>query len=194
MNGWITDDQLPDYDLNGNGIYDEGEQFSDSDSDGIWDPAEEFNDLDEDGIWDAAEEFNDVNNDNIWTPKGIYVDSTKTDFYKLNGNSEEKISEKYQYNHMITIGLGKSPHWSLSLTVESSSTYEYGPKIPSIINPLEKFMSNFINLDNKWIALDLMINLNENTRLDIMYGTLRGGIICSNGICGMLNLLMMDLN
>ena len=183
LNGWITDDQLPDYDLNGNGIYDEGEQFSDSDSDGIWDPAEEFNDLDGDGIWDAAEEFNDVNNDNIWTPKGIYVDSTKTDFYKLNGNSEEKISEKYQYNHMITIGLGRSPHWSLSLTVESSSTYEYGPKIPSIINPLEKFMSNFINLDNKWIALDLMINLNENTRLDIMYGTLRGGIICSNGIC-----------
>ena len=44
---------------------------------------------------------------------------------------------------MITIGLGRSPHWSLSLTIESSTTYEYGPQIPSITNPMEKFLGNF---------------------------------------------------
>ena len=164
-------------------MYDAGEEFSDSDGDGEWDPAEQFIDLDGDGIWDAGEEFDDLNFDGVWTGHGIYVDSTKSSFYELDKSNDEKIAKEFQYNHMITLGLGKSPHWSLSLTVESSSAYEYGPQIPSITNPLEKLLSNFIDLDNKWIALDLMININENTRLDLMYGTLRGGIICSNGIC-----------
>ena len=183
LNGWLTDDQVSDYDTNGNGIYDIGEDFSDSDGDGIWDPAEEFTDLDGDGIWDDGEEFDDLNNDGVWTGGGVYIDSSRSNFYVLNGNNNEKISKDFQYNHMITLGVGKSPYWSLSLTVESSSTYEYGPQLTSITNPLEKFMSNFMDLENKWIALDLMLNINENTRLDIMYGTLRGGIICSNGIC-----------
>ena len=183
LNGWLTDDQLSDYDLNGNGVYDPGEEFSDVDGDGIWDPAEEFTDLDGDGIWDDGEEFDDANNDGIWTESGVYDDSSRSNFYVLNENNDDKISKDFQYNHMITVGLGRSPHWSLSLTIESSSTYEYGPKVPSITNPLEKFIGNFMDLENKWIALDLMININENTRLDLMYGTLRGGIICSNGIC-----------
>ena len=124
-----------------------------------------------------------MNNDNIWTESGVYVDSSRSNFYVLDENNDEKRSMDFQYNHMITVGLGRSPHWSLSLTIESSSTHEYGPKIPSITNPLEKFIGNFMDLENKWIALDLMVNINDNTRLDIMYGTLRGGIICSNGIC-----------
>ena len=183
LNGWITDDQLPDYDLNGNGIYDVGEEFSDSDGDGVWDSAEEFQDLDADGVWDAAEEFDDVNNDDVWTASGVYVDSSRSNFYVLNGKNDGNQSKDFQYNHMITVGLGRSPNWSLSLTIESSSTFEYGPQIPSIINPLERFLSNFMDLENKWIALDLMVNISDNIRLDVMYGTLRGGIICSNGIC-----------
>ena len=84
---------------------------------------------------------------------------------------------------MVTVGIGKSPYWSISLTIESSSTYEYGPQPISITNPLEEMLGNVMDMDNKWIALEMMININSNTRLDIMYGTQRGGIICSNGIC-----------
>ena len=144
---------------------------------------EVFTDLDGDGVWDDAEDFDDLNLDDVWTVNGVYVDSNKTSFYVLDNETDQKFSEEFQNNHMITLGLGKSPYWSISLTVESSSAYEYGPQLVSITNPMEKFIGNFIDLDNKWIALDLMININENTRLDIMYGTLRGGIICSNGIC-----------
>ena len=104
-------------------------------------------------------------------------------FENHSADNDEKISKDFQYNHMITLGFGRSPYWSISLTIESSSTYEYGPQLASIPNPLEKFMGNFMDIENKWIALDIMVNINENTRLDIMYGTLRGGIICSNGIC-----------
>ena len=84
---------------------------------------------------------------------------------------------------MVSLGVGKSPIWSIALTIESSSTYEYGPIIKSIENPIEKLLGSFLNMDNKWVALEVMININNNTRLDLMYGTLRGGIICSNGIC-----------
>ena len=84
---------------------------------------------------------------------------------------------------MLTIGLGKSPHWSLSFTIESSSAYEYGPQPLSISNPLEDLLGTIMDMENKWVAIDLMINISSNTRLDLMYGTLRGGVICSNGIC-----------
>ena len=140
-------------------------------------------DLDGDGIWDDGEELDDLNNDGIWTGKGVYTDSSKSNFYVYENNSEHTLSREFQNNHMLTLGLGKSPHWSISLTIESSSTYEYGPAVVSITNPLEKFLGNVMDMENKWVALEMMININSNTRLDLMYGTLRGGIICSNGIC-----------
>ncbi|SVD25548.1 uncharacterized protein METZ01_LOCUS378402, partial [marine metagenome] len=152
LNGWIPDDQLSNYDTNGNGVYDLGEDFTDSDGDGIWDAAEEFIDLDGDGIWDDGEEFDDLNNDGIWTGKGVYIDSSRSNFYVLNKKDDHKKTKDFQYNHMITIGVGRSPYWSVSLTIESSSTYEYGPQLASITNPLEKFMGNFMDIDNKWIA------------------------------------------
>ena len=183
LSGWLTDDQLSDYDTNGNGLYDVGEQFSDADGDGEWDPAESFTDLDGDGIWDDGETLDDMNNDGTWTTSGTYVDSSRSNFYVYDGNSDKKLISEFQNNHMLTIGVGKSPHWSLSLTIESSSAFEYGPQPISISNPLEDILSNIMDMENKWVALDLMININSNTRLDLMYGTVRGGVICSNGIC-----------
>ena len=183
LKGWIPDDQLSNYDLNGNGEYDPGEQFTDLDNDGLWDDAEGLTDLDGDGVWDEGEELEDLNLDGIWTSKGSYVDSSRSNFYSYKNNTDEKISKEFQNNHLITIGIGKSPYWSISLTVESSSAYQYGPKQASITNPLENLLSNLIDMENKWVALEMMININSSTRLDIMYGTLRGGIICSNGIC-----------
>jgi len=141
-----------------------------------------LNDLDGDGTWDDGEELEDLNSDGIWTSKGVYVDSLSSNFF-VRGNDNQSIPAKFQNNHMITLGIGRSPHWSLSLTVESSSAYEYGPQQESITNPLESLLGNVIDMENKWIALEMMININSNTRIDLMYGTQRGGIICSNGLC-----------
>tara|TARA_B100000029_G_scaffold492814_1_gene554606 strand:- start:772 stop:3060 length:2289 start_codon:yes stop_codon:yes gene_type:complete len=180
--GWLPDDQLPNYDTNGNGVYDVGEYYVDGNGDGEYDAPEPFTDLDGDGVWDDAEDLDDITLDDEWTGKGVYVDSVKTNFYTLD-DSDQKLEQEFQNNHMLTIGLGKSPIWSLSLTIESSSTYEYGPQPTSITNPLEKVLGTVLDIENKWVALELMVNINDNTRLDLMYGTLRGGIICSNGIC-----------
>ena len=181
LRGWIPDDQLLDYDLNGNGSYDIGEEFTDLNGDNLWNDAEELIDTDGDGQWDDSEPLEDINSDGIWTRSGTYVDSVYSSYYSIDNNLNK--TEKFQNNHMVSLGLGKSPIWSIALTIESSSTYEYGPVIKSIDNPIEVLLGNFLNMDNKWVALEVMININNNTRLDLMYGTLRGGIICSNGIC-----------
>ena len=183
QSGLIPDDQLYYYDTDEDGLYSEGEYFTDVDGDNQWDAEESLNDLDGDGVWDDAETLNDLNNDGLWSEKGIYLDSTKSNFYVIDSETNADIPKEFQNNHLISLGVGKSPYWSLSLTIESSSTYEYGPQKNSITNPLETFMGNIMDLDNKWIALELMININSNTRVDLMYGTQRGGIICSNGIC-----------
>ena len=189
-NGWALY-----YDTDGDSLFDDDEWYWDfgwdgepntgdeGESDDTLQAGEVFIDLDGDGLWDDAEEFNEVNGDGVWTASGAYVDSTKSNFYKSGSEPDQKIEEEFQYNNMFTIGIGKSPHWSLSLTVESSSTFEYGPQVTSITNPLEELLENFIDLENKWIALELMINVNSSTRLDLMYGTQRGGVVCSNGIC-----------
>ena len=183
QSGLIPDDQLYYYDTDEDGLYSEGEYFTDTDGDNQWDAEEILYDLDGDGVWDDAENLDDLNNDGLWSKKGTYLDSTKSNFYTRNPKTGSAISKEFQNNHLISLGLGKSPYWSLSLTIESTSTYEYGPQKKSVTNPLENFMGNIIDLENKWIALELMININSNTRLDLMYGTQRGGIICSNGIC-----------
>ena len=183
QSGLIPDEQLYFYDLDGDGSYSDGEYFTDADGNGIWNASENLIDVDGDGEWDDSEYLADLNNDGVWTPSGVYTDSIKSNFYSKDAKSGLNVSEEFQNNHLIAIGLGKSPYWSLSLTVESSSTYEYGPIKNSIINPLESLMENIVNLDNKWIAIEFMLNINSNTRIDLMYGTQRGGIICSNGIC-----------
>ncbi len=189
-NGWALY-----YDTDGDSLFDDDEWYWDfgwdgepntgdeGESDDTLQVGEAFIDLDGDGIWDDAEELEDVNGDKVWTASGTYTDTTGSNFYKSGSEPDQKIEEEFQYNNMFTIGIGKSPHWSLSLTVESSSTFEYGPQTTSITNPLEELMENFIDLENKWIALELMINVNSSTRLDLMYGTQRGGVVCSNGIC-----------
>ena len=184
------------YDTNGNGQYDDDEWYQDTNGNGELDVSEEWTDLDGDGVWDSAEEFvdalngvyddgedfTDISGDGEWTQAGVIADSTGSSFYRK-GSNDDKIEVDNQNNHVITLGIARSPRWGLALTIESSSAYEYGPQVYSKTNPLEELLGNIIDLENKWIALELMININSSTRLDLMYGTQRGGIVCSNGVC-----------
>ena len=183
LSGLIPDEQLYFYDIDGDGYFSDGEFFTDADGNGEWNNSENLYDLDGDDIWDDSEYLEDLNNDGKWTAAGVYTDSVKSNFYTKDLKNDRTVPQEFQNNHLISMGIGKSPFWSLSITVESSSAYEYGPLENSVINPLENLFSNVMDIDNKWIALELMININSNTRLDLMYGTQRGGIICSNGIC-----------
>ena len=60
--------------LNGNGIWDDAEQFTDENGNGIWDSIEEFIDKNGNGIWDGAEQFTDENGNGIWDDAEEYID------------------------------------------------------------------------------------------------------------------------
>ena len=97
--------------------------------------------------------------------------------------SEFEDDEEKQNNSIVSIGIGKSPTWALSLIIDAVSVDEKGNLGESETNPLERLMGNVMDIDKKCISLELACNITPTHRLSLMYGTQRGGLVCSNGIC-----------
>ncbi|SVD96666.1 uncharacterized protein METZ01_LOCUS449520, partial [marine metagenome] len=38
-------------------------------------------------------------------------------------------------------------------------------------------------IQKKWVSLELAYNLTSSQRISILYGSLQGGLFCSNGVC-----------
>tara|TARA_B100001964_G_C14212922_1_gene591327 strand:- start:645 stop:1889 length:1245 start_codon:yes stop_codon:yes gene_type:complete len=93
-------------------------------------------------------------------------------------------NERDQDNWLLIIGLSRSPGWSLSLTVDAISSPEFGLyETVNYTNPLENFLSGIMDIENRWIALEWMWNISPTVRMQMTYGSLQGGIICTNGVC-----------
>ena len=121
--------------------------------------------------------------------KGKWVYSEQNGYVEADSllpNAFQGSKEK-QFNSFINIGIGKSPKWSLSLIIDASSVEEVGIETgtikENIINPLEELMSHIMDIDKKWLSLELAYNITPRHRISLMYGSLRGGLVCINGIC-----------
>ena len=105
---------------------------------------------------------------------------------------EKIISEKFfsnfskdtQINRFISIGYSSSPKWSINLGIDYADTEE------SIVvtrerhsNSIENILDDIINKKLTWINLETAYNFNESYRLILSYGSKRGGVYCSNGVC-----------
>ncbi|NQT96902.1 MAG: hypothetical protein HQ562_04090 [Candidatus Marinimicrobia bacterium] len=97
---------------------------------------------------------------------------------------ESLFATPVQYNAFLSLGVSHSPGWSCALLIDASSRLEFGttPQLDNI-NTLEKIVSNFIDLENRWIALELRWNITNSHTLTLTYGSQQGGILCSNGVC-----------
>lgn len=119
------------------------------------------------------------------TKNGItVVDTFRTSFYyDNNGNGTIESDEfiDYETNRFASIGLGKSPHWSITMTWDNTNVSETIFGIDEIENPLEKLLG--IDQTRNWVNVEFVYNVNPSTRLSLMYGSLKGGLICANGIC-----------
>ncbi len=94
------------------------------------------------------------------------------------------FEKQLQYNGFLSVGISKSPQFGINLIIDASSTVESNSgHVNDFINPLERFMSNLIEIENRWIAIELLWNLTPKQKLLLTYGSQQGGIICSNGIC-----------
>ncbi len=93
------------------------------------------------------------------------------------------LKEK-QINRFISVGIAKSPRWSASLSVDYADTEERAVvEQERKNNAIEKALDSIWDTSLTWANLEVVINLNQNNRLAISYGSLRGGVYCSNGVC-----------
>ena len=89
-----------------------------------------------------------------------------------------------QFNRFIGIGLGKSPKWSVSLNIDYSNTDEH-----IVIengrdnNIIEKNLGSILDTSFTWSSFGMVYNINQNYQLSLTYGSMRGGVLCSNGVC-----------
>ena len=98
--------------------------------------------------------------------------------------SFSRFPEKFQYNAFFSLGVSYSPRWSMALLIDASSVLEYGVNQQTDnSNSLEKLVSKIIDLENRWIALELRWNITNSHSLTLTYGSQQGGILCSNGVC-----------
>jgi len=98
--------------------------------------------------------------------------------------SQSRFPADFQYNAFLSLGVSYSPRWSMALLIDASSVLEYGvDQQLDNFNVLEKLLSNLINLENRWVALELRWNITNSHTLSLTYGSQQGGILCSNGVC-----------
>ena len=94
------------------------------------------------------------------------------------------FSKPSQINRFINLGYSYSPKWSINFSVDYADTEE---KIVldgnRYNNLLEQLISNFFNNELTWANLEIAYNFKQNYRLSVSYGSKRGGVYCSNGIC-----------
>ncbi|MBT6866990.1 MAG: hypothetical protein HOA19_06545, partial [Candidatus Marinimicrobia bacterium] len=112
--------------------------------------------------------------------------------------NEKKL--KTQYNRMIYVTLSKAPTWSFTITHDWTNGFDGPTTVDPYYNPLEALIfgdlkyftgernriepPNFIQ--KRWVSAELAYNITSSQRVSIMYGSIQGGLFCSNGICRLI--------
>ena len=87
----------------------------------------------------------------------------------------------HEKNSFISLSIAKSPKWSVTFTTDQASIKEsFGDK-ESIVNPLEKLLG--VDQEKNWVNVEFVYHLTSSMRLSLMYGSLKGGLLCTNGVC-----------
>lgn len=102
-----------------------------------------------------------------------------------------------QINRMVTLTFSKASTWSLAITHDQSNAFD-GPKTTDpFYNPLEALVYGDFKYftgerkktptpkfgQQRYVSAELAYNITSSQRLSIMYGSIQGGLFCSNGIC-----------
>ena len=102
-----------------------------------------------------------------------------------------------QFNRMFSLTIGKASKWSATLTHDQTNAFSGPTTVDPYYNPLEalifgdlKYFTGKRNkvdppdfIEKKWVSLELAYNLTSSQRISILYGSLQGGLFCSNGVC-----------
>jgi len=137
--------------------------------------------------------------DNLFNTDSFFYNS-KTQFSSFSRDSLgvwQATNVDRQFNRLLYLSISKASKWSFTITQEWTNSYESAQNIDPYYNPLEAFIfgdSKYFlgkrdNVDppdfiqNKWVSAELAFYLTSSQRISIMYGSIKGGLFCSNGIC-----------
>jgi hypothetical protein len=121
----------------------------------------------------------------IQTENGVtVVDTFMSSFYNDNdGNGIPDADEylDYETNRFTSISIGKSPLWSAALTWDNTNVIETISGTNEFDNPLEQLLG--LDQTRNWVNIEFVYNITPSIRLSLLYGSLKGGLVCTNGIC-----------
>ena len=110
--------------------------------------------------------------------------SNQTSFYfdEINDEFDDK---QYQYSQIFQAGLHWAPKLGISFIAEIDKYYEGGVSSKNIdVNFLEEFWESIgLDTDKTWLAMEVFWNISSKYRLDLFYGSEKGGLQCRNGVC-----------
>ena len=109
-------------------------------------------------------------------------------------------SVKKQYNRLVYLSISKAPKWSFTITHDMTNAYEASTPYDPYYNPLEALISGDLKyftgkrnntdppswIQNRWVSVEFAYNITSSQRLSIMYGSIQGGLFCSNGVCRLI--------
>ena len=109
-------------------------------------------------------------------------------------------SVKKQYNRLVYLSISKAPKWSFTITHDMTNAYEASTPYDPYYNPLEALISGDLKyftgkrnntdppswIQNRWVSVEFSYNITSSQRLSIMYGSIQGGLFCSNGVCRLI--------
>lgn len=109
----------------------------------------------------------------------IIADSLMSEFYSESGNPID-----FQRNTFLSVSIGKSPNWTMSFTLDKISTSEPSFGLDEV-NDSSNSLESILGLDRKrnWANIEFVYNVTSSLRVSLMYGSLKGGLLCANGVC-----------
>ena len=133
--------------------------------------------------------------DSTW----ILNDETNPNLYSNETTSNYPNETPFQINRMFSLSIGKASKWAFTLNYDWTNVQEIITIDPKY-NPLEAFIYGDLKYfkgqrndnnpppftKNKWVSLEFSYNLSSTQRISFLYGSIQGGLVCSNGICRIL--------
>ena len=126
------------------------------------------------------------------TGEEIEKNETKSKLVNRNGDIVQT-----QFNRVIYLQISKAPKWSITVTQDFTNAYEGAIPVDPYYNPLEALISGDLKyflgsrntvkppswIKNRWLSAEVSYNITPAQRISVMYGSIQGGLFCSNGIC-----------
>jgi len=139
---------------------------------------------------------------NVAQSKWIMVnpdDHSETFKSSVSQLSYDGQNKSTQFNRLISLTVSKASKWSFSLTQDWTNAYEV-QNVDPYYNPLEALIYGDLKyftgdrdkvkppsfIQDKWLSAEFIYYITSSQRISIMYGSIQGGLFCSNGICRLI--------